>query len=57
MNPYMIFIIRLFLGAFFAVLLSRFFFPQANPAAIAGLGVFLVGMAYVFEYFRRRNTD
>jgi len=51
-----ILIMRVILGAGFAVLLSRFFYPDANPVYIAGLGVFMVGMAYVLEYWRGKKS-
>ena len=57
MNSFVIFIIRAILGAFFAVLLSRFFYPGTNPVYVAGLGVFMVGMAYFFEYLRKNKTN
>lgn len=56
MNSFQIFIIRAILGAVFAVVLSRFFYPQANIIYVLGLGVILVGLAYVAEYFRTRRT-
>ena len=57
MSHLFIFAIRVIMGAFFAVLLSRFFFPDASLLSVAGMGVFLVGMAYIFEYFRRRKSN
>lgn len=57
MNQTYIFIIRAALGAFFAVLISRIFFPDANPAYMAGLGIFLVGMAYVLEAIRASKSN
>jgi len=52
-----IFIIRAILGAVFAVILSRFFYPQANMIYVLGLGVILVGLAYLAEYFRKKRTQ
>jgi hypothetical protein len=57
LNQFYIFLIRAALGAFFAVLLSRIFYPDAHPAYMAGLGIFLVGMAYVLEAIRRSKSD
>ncbi len=57
MNRFYIFLIRAGLGAFFAVLLSRIFYPHANPAYMAGLGIFLVGMAYVLEAIRKSKSN
>jgi len=56
MTRFYIFIIRIVLGAGFAVLISRFFYPDANPVYIAGMGVFLVGAAYLAEYFRNKKS-
>jgi hypothetical protein len=50
-----IFVFRAVLGAGFAVLLMRFFYPKASFAAVMALAVLLVGMAYVMENFRRRK--
>lgn len=56
MNRFYIFLIRAVLGAVFAVMLSRFFYPDARLSYVVGLGVFLVGMAYLFEYIRIKNN-
>lgn len=53
MTRFYIFIIRIFLAAMFAVLLSRFFYPSASISMVIGGAVALVGLAYVTEYFRR----
>lgn len=50
-----IFIIRVILGAVFAVLISRFFYPEANLAYVAGLGIILVALAYFAEFLRNRR--
>ena len=55
LSGFHIFIIRALLGAMFAVILSRFFFPKANIAFVMGLGILLVGLAYVSEYFHNRK--
>ncbi len=56
MTRFHIFIIRLVLGAVFAVILSRFFYPEANIVYMAGLGIILVGLAYFAEYLRNRKN-
>ncbi len=56
MNSFYIFIIRAVLGAVFAVMLTRFFYPDATIFYVVGLGVFLVGMAYLFEYIKNKNN-
>jgi hypothetical protein len=50
-----IFIIRVILGAVFAVIISRFFYPEAKIAYMAGLGIILVSLAYFAEYLRNRR--
>ena len=57
MARFHIFVIRVLLGAAFAVFISRFFFKQIHIVAVVGLGIFLVGMAYLFEYFRNRKSN
>ncbi|MEW6673956.1 MAG: hypothetical protein AB1427_19870 [Thermodesulfobacteriota bacterium] len=56
MNRFYVFLVRAVLGAALAVILMRFFYPGANPALVAGLGIFMVGMAYMTEYFRNRKN-
>lgn len=50
-----VFVIRMVLGAVFAVILSRFFYPDAKIAYVAGLGIILVALAYFAEYLRNRK--
>jgi len=57
MSKFHIFLIRAVLSAAFAVVLGRIFFPDSNPAGIAILGAFLLGAAYLAEFFRRRKDD
>jgi hypothetical protein len=57
MRKFYIFLFRVFLGAAFAVLLSRFFFPEASIPWVIGVGICLVGLAYVTEYFRVRKKE
>jgi uncharacterized membrane protein len=52
-----IFAIRAILGIAFAVLLIRFFYPDATAFHVGGLAVVMVGLAYVFEYFRKRKSE
>ena len=56
MNKFHIFIIRCILGAVFAVLLMRFFFPRASLAYSVGLGIFMVGTVYVTKFFRNKKS-
>lgn len=55
MTAYHLFAIRAVLGVVFAVVILRFFYPQAGVVYIAGLAVFLVGMAYITEAWRRKR--
>ena len=48
---------RVILGVFFAVMLTRFFYGRVEPVWVAGLAIFLVGMSYVTEFFRNRKRD
>ncbi len=57
LTQFHIFIIRAILGAGFAVILSRMFYPDANIIYVAGLGVILVGLAYFAEYLRNRKKS
>jgi hypothetical protein len=52
-----IFIIRSVFGAVFAVVLTRIFYGKIEIVYVAGLAIFLVGMAYVLEYFRKKRKD
>jgi uncharacterized membrane protein len=55
LNKFNIFVIRAILGAVFAVVLSRFFYPRAPIPYVVGLGIILVGLAYFAEYLRHRK--
>ncbi|MBW2514801.1 MAG: hypothetical protein JRE21_09570 [Deltaproteobacteria bacterium] len=55
MNRFNIFIMRAILAAFFAVVLTRFFYGSVEPIYVAGLTIFLMGMSYVTEYFRNKK--
>jgi len=57
MNGVYIFIMRMVLGAVFAVVISRVFYPGKPVVYVAGLGVFLVLLAYLFEHFRNRKKN
>jgi Flp pilus assembly protein TadB len=52
-----IFIIRAVIGAVVAVVLTRMFYGKVEIVYVAGLAVFLVGMAYAMEYFRKKRKD
>jgi len=55
MNKFYIFIMRFIIGAGFGILLTRFFYPDKNIFYAAGLGVFMVMLAYLFEYMRKNK--
>ena len=55
MTRFHVFIIRAILGAGFAVILARMFYPDADLMYVAGLGIILVGLAYFAEYLRNRK--
>jgi NhaP-type Na+/H+ or K+/H+ antiporter len=55
LNALIIFVIRAILGAIFAVLLTRFFYPNATIVGTAGFAIGLVGLAYITEHFRKRK--
>jgi len=56
-NRFQIFFIRAVLGGVFAVILSRFFYPEIRIPVVMGLGILLVGLSYVSEYFHNRNKS
>jgi hypothetical protein len=55
LTAYQIFTIRAVLGIVFAVVILRFFYPRAGIAYAVGLAIFLVGMAYITEAWRRKR--
>jgi len=55
MKKYQIFIVRLILSIAFAFVISRFFFETMSGIKVLGLGIILLGLAYLFEYARERN--
>ena len=57
MASFQIFIIRAIVGAGLAMLLVRIFYGKVQVVYAAGLAVFMVGMAYVMEYFRKKREN
>lgn len=55
MTRFYVFVIRAMLGIMFAVFLVRFFYGEVAPIYVAGLSIFLVGFAYVLEYWRKKK--
>jgi uncharacterized membrane protein len=56
-TSFYIFVFRIVLGGFFALLLTRFFYPKAPIAGVIAIAVFLVGMAYLAENLRKRKKE
>ena len=55
MTAFYIFIIRAVMGVVFAILATRLFYPKAGMVWVMGVAIVLVGMAYIFESFRKRT--
>ncbi len=55
LTRFYIFVIRAMLGLMFAVFLVRFFYGKVSPLYVVGLAIFLVGFAYVLEYWRKKK--
>ncbi|MDY6974108.1 MAG: hypothetical protein SV775_17605 [Thermodesulfobacteriota bacterium] len=55
MGSFEIFVIRFVLSVMFAFFVSRFFFQDMAVIKVFGLAVVMLGLAYVSEYFRKRN--
>ena len=47
-------IIRIILGLAFGVIISRFFFHKIAVETVLPIAFFLIGMAYVSEYFKKK---
>ena len=54
-HPFIRFFIRAILGVAIAILITRMFRGSIRTEYVAGLAIVLVGLAYVFEYFRKRK--
>lgn len=54
MNAMPLFIMRAVIGAVMAVVIARLFRPGAGPLFTVILAVFLVGAAYLLDYYRNR---
>jgi uncharacterized membrane protein len=55
LTGFYIFVIRAMLGLMFAIFLVRFFYGEVAPVYVTGLAIFLVGLAYVLEYWRKKK--
>ncbi len=56
MHPFILFFVRAVLGVAVAILITRMFRGAVSVTYAAGLAIVLVGLAYVFEYFRKRKS-
>jgi uncharacterized membrane protein HdeD (DUF308 family) len=54
-HPLIVFVIRALIGLAVAIVITRMFRGSAGVEYVIGLTVILVGLAYVFEYFRKRK--
>lgn len=57
MSSFFIFIIRAVMGVLFAILATRLFYPKSGVITIMFVAVVLVGMAYIFESFRKWKKE
>ncbi len=55
MSRFYIFIVRAVLGIVIAVFLTRMFYGSVDFIYVTGLAFFLVGLAYVLEYWRKKK--
>ncbi|MCP4666678.1 MAG: hypothetical protein GY849_09940 [Deltaproteobacteria bacterium] len=57
MGAFPIFVIRLILSVGFAFITMRIFFQNTSLINVFGLAVILLGLAYLFEFLKRRDGD
>ena len=57
MGMFEMFLIRLILAIMFAFFLCRIFFPGTPMIKVFGLAVIMFGLAYLFEYLRKRDKE
>jgi hypothetical protein len=57
LDRFHILVVRTILGIVFAVVVSRFFYPDTEIVYVIALGFFLTGMAYFFEYLRENKKN
>ena len=55
MNSFILFFMRAVLGLAVAALITRIFRGSIDATYVVGLAAVLVGLAYVFEHFRKRS--
>lgn len=57
MSSFRVILIRAALAIAIAVVVMRLFFPEGGTGRTLGLAAVLFGLAYVFEYTKRRDRD
>ncbi len=55
MGPFEIFIIRLIIAGIFSFFICRVFFQGVSLIKVSGLASVMLGLAYLFEYLRKRG--
>ncbi|MFO7750018.1 MAG: hypothetical protein R6V54_07975 [Desulfobacteraceae bacterium] len=55
MNNLLILVVRIILGLVLGVVLTRIFRPEWHMLAGGGMGMLLVGAAYIMELLRKGN--
>jgi heme/copper-type cytochrome/quinol oxidase subunit 4 len=50
-----VFVLRAILGAAFAVVIARTFYPRTELVKVIGLAIIIVGLAYFAEYLKKRR--
>ena len=51
----MILVLRFIIAIIVAIIISRFFFPDASIYKIVAFAIILMGFAYLFEYTKKRD--
>ena len=55
MTGFYIFLIRVAMAVVFSILVTRLFYPDAGMVKVMLVAFVMVGMAYIFESFRKRT--
>ncbi len=55
MATFYIFLIRLILSSIISIVVCRLFFQSISADKIMGLAALIFGLAYLFEYLRKRG--
>lgn len=57
MTPFYKFLLRAILGILFAVIATRLFYPDSGVITVIAVAAVLVGMAYIFESYRKSKKE